>query len=264
MTLGAVLIWIGTSGWQYRDWRGAFFPEDLAQREWLPHYAERFETVEVNSTFYRLPERETFAGWAQATPADFVVTVKASRYLSHIRRLRDAAQPIARLLDRAGGLGKKLGPVLVQLPPDFEIDLERLSRALGKFPTHIRVAVELRHASWFVDDTRRLLADHGAALCLADRGSAWITPQWRTADWGYVRFHAGAAAPHPCYGRTALEARAATIAGLFELDADVYAYFNNDGRCCAVRDAHRFALACRRRGLQPTRTPGAREVSLAH
>jgi len=137
--------------------------------DWLGHYAKCFATVELNNAFYRLPEASTFAAWAQALPDDFVVAVKASRYLTHVRRLQEPGEPVARLMERASELGPKLGPVLVQLPPTLRVDAEALERTLAAFPRYARVAVELRHESWFDLAVRRLLEAAGAACCLTDR-----------------------------------------------------------------------------------------------
>lgn len=252
-------VWIGTSGWQYKDWRGRFYPDGLAQSRWLEHYAECFRVVEVNNAFYRLPEATTFAAWGRRTPDDFVVAVKASRYLTHVKRLQEPAEPVDRFLTRARHLGAKLGPVLLQLPPSLAADHGALEHTLRRFPDDVRVSVEFRHQSWFTDDTHRLLADHNAALCLADTPRR-RTPEWRTADWGYLRLHEGLARPHPCYGRQALARWAQRLAHLWPASADVYVFFNNDHLACAVRDARVFALACRRTGLSPTRVPDAREV----
>ncbi|MDQ4068542.1 MAG: DUF72 domain-containing protein [Actinomycetota bacterium] len=255
-------VWIGTSGWQYRDWRGRFYPDGLPQSRWLEHYADRLRTVELNNAFYRLPDASTFAGWARRTPGDFVMAVKASRYLTHVRRLQEPAEPVARLLERARHLGPKLGPVLLQLPPNLAADRDALAATLACFPDDVRVAVEFRHESWFTDDVRSLLGDHDAAFCLADSPRR-RAPDWRTASWGYIRFHEGVASPPPCYGQTALKTWTARLADLFDPEDDVYAYFNNDPRACAVRDAQRFAREAGKAGLVPTRVPGAREVAVA-
>lgn len=254
-------VLIGTSGWQYRHWKGTFYPAAVPTSRWLEHYAERFATVESNSAFYRLPERRTFEDWASRTPDDFVVAVKASRYLTHVRRLQEPRQPVRRLVDRLAGLGRKCGPVLLQLPPTLRLDLTSLAATLEAFPDDVEVACEFRHDSWFTDDVRRLLEDHGAAACLADDLGP-RTPMWRTAAWGYVRFHQGRATPSPCYGEQALATWADRLAELWSDDDSVYCYFNNDTRGCAVRDAHRFALAVRRHRRTPTRTPPAAEVSV--
>jgi uncharacterized protein YecE (DUF72 family) len=248
-------VLIGTSGWMYRDWRGRFYPEGVAQKRWLEHYAERFDTVESNSAFYRLPDEKTFEDWARRTPEDFVWAVKMSRYLTHIRRLRAPEEPVARFLDNARGLGDKLGPVLLQLPPNLKADLDALDDTLRRIGTRARVAVEFRHDSWFGDETRALLAERGAALCLADRSSKPASPLWRTADWGYVRLHEGSASPHPCYGRGALETWAQRLAELWGPGAEVFVYFNNDTRGCALANARSFARAVERAGLEASRVP---------
>ena len=255
---------IGTSGWHYGHWRNGFYPKGLAASRWLGYYAERFDTVEINNAFYRLPEASTFSMWAATLPAGFVVAVKMSRYLTHVKRLREPFEPVQRFMERARHLGPKLGPVLLQLPPNLRIDLDALEAVLAEFPAGVRVAVELRHDTWFVPETRRLLESRGAAMCVAHtHGGLGVTsPLWRTADWGYVRFHAGQSRPFPCYGRAALDGWAARLADLWPDRADVYAYFNNDEHGCAPRDARRLALALRRAGRTPSRVPGPRETPL--
>ena len=247
-------VLVGASGWQYSSWRGVFYPHELPQARWLEHYASSFRTVEVNNTFYRLPGRDAFEQWAQRTPADFVMAVKASRYLTHVRRLQDPEEPVGRLMKAAAGLGPKLGPVLIQLPPDLRARPDDLDRTLSSFPAGTRLAVEPRHDSWFGGELEAVLRSHDAALCLADRYSRPVTPLWRTASWGYLRLHEGRGAAHPCYGRTALKSWANRLAELFDAADDVYVYFNNDPRGCAVRDAERFASILAEAGLQPTRT----------
>jgi uncharacterized protein YecE (DUF72 family) len=254
-----VTVWIGTSGWQYRDWRGRLYPERLPQRAWLEHYAARFATVESNNAFYRLPERRVFEAWADRTPPDFVMAVKMSRYLTHILRLREPEEPIERFVGRVEGLGAKLGPVLIQLPPQLRCEPERLDRVLSLLPSSMRVAVEFRHPTWFVPEIRALLERHGAALCLADRRRP-LTPVWRTTDWTFLRFHEGRANPRPCYGRQALASWAERLAATWRPDEDVWVYFNNDPRGCAPRDAARFARLVRRAGLEPTRVPSVRST----
>jgi uncharacterized protein YecE (DUF72 family) len=191
-----VSILIGTSGWQYDVWASTFYPEGLAKSRWLDCYAERFATVESNSAFYRLPERTLFEKWAATVPDDFVMSVKASRYLTHIRRLRDPKDPVQRLLKRTAGLGSKLGPILLQLPPTLQYAPELLSQTLSAFPRKVRIAVEFRDSSWFADDVRGILEKHDAAFCLADRKGP-LGPIWRNGSWGYVRFHEGRAHPRP-------------------------------------------------------------------
>ncbi len=253
---------IGTSGWHYEHWDRGFYPAGLPRRRWLEHYAARFRTVESNAAFYRLPARDTFASWASQTPEDFVMAVKMSRYLTHIRRLREPAEPVQRFLERADALGAKLGPVLLQLPPTLQADPGALRDVLEALCPAVRVAVEFRHPSWFTDGCLALLEEHGAALCLADRGSRPVTPLERTTGWGYVRLHFGTGNPESCYGRAALASWSERVAGLWGPEEEVFVYFNNDTNRCALRDARTFHLACARIGLHPTRVPAAREVRL--
>jgi uncharacterized protein YecE (DUF72 family) len=255
-------VWIGTSGWQYRDWRGPFYPPGLPLDRWLEWYAARFATVESNNAFYRLPERRTFEAWAERTPDDFVMAVKVSRYLTHIKRLRAPAEPVARFAGRVRGLGPKLGPVLLQLPPQLRCDRDRLAATLDRFPSEFRVAVEFRHESWFRDEIRQLLVDRGAALCLADRRGV-LGETWRTADWTYLRFHEGRARPRPSYGRAALAAWARRLAASWSPAEDCFVYFNNDHGAAAPRDAARFAHLVGRVGLQPSRVPSVRSIPVA-
>jgi uncharacterized protein YecE (DUF72 family) len=254
-----VTVWIGTSGWQYRDWRGAFYERGVAQARWLERYAAAFATVESNAAFYRLPERHVFEAWAERTPEDFVMAVKVSRFLTHVKRLRDPDEPVARFVHRARGLGSKLGPVLLQLPPQLRADAGRLEATLACFPRDVRVAVEFRHDSWFSASIRRLLERSGAALCLADRRGP-RTPLWRTADWTYVRLHEGRAAPVPCYGPGALRSWAVRLRDGWGVEAEAWVYFNNDPHACAPRDAARFAGLVARAGLDPSRTPPVRSI----
>ena len=241
-------ILAGTSGWQYRDWRGDFYPAGLPVSAWLEHYAGQFPAVENNGTFYRLARPATFAAWRARTPAGFVMAVKASRYLTHIRRLRDPAEPVSRLLTAAAGLGDRLGPVLLQLPPTMQADPAALAECLDQFARHehaiaaagaagLRVCVEFRHPSWLTDEVHGILTQHNAALCWSDRRGRPLGPLWQTADWGYLRLHEGAARPWPRYGRQALRKWAYRISAAFPPGADVFAFFNNDQHGAAPRDA---------------------------
>ena len=236
------------------------YPAGVPQRRWLEHYSERFATVENDGTFYRLPSRETFAGWLARTPDDFVMAIKASRYLTHIRRLRDPAEPVGRLMRAAAGLGPRLGPVLLQLPPNLLADAALLDACLQEFaradPARaVRVAVEPRHSSWWSEEIRQVLTAHGAALCWADRGGRPLTPLWRPAGWGYVRFHEGPAEPWPRYGTLALASWLERIAERWSAAEPVFVYFNNDQHGAAIADSAAFARLAREAGLGATRTP---------
>jgi uncharacterized protein YecE (DUF72 family) len=257
-----VALWIGTSGWQYKDWKGRFYPSDVAQKHWLRFYAERFRTVEVNNTFYRLPEADTFKNWHDGSPDDFVFVTKMSRYLTHIKRLSEPEEPVERFLDHAAPLGKKLGPVLVQLPPNLPADDERLGRLLEVWPSKPRLAIEFRHESWFTDATLARLRERNVALCLTDRLGRPQEPVERTAHWGYIRLHEGRADPPPCYGDGALGSWLERIGGRWRDDESVYVFFNNDPGACAVHNAARFAELADRAGMTTTRTPDRRDVAV--
>jgi uncharacterized protein YecE (DUF72 family) len=250
-------MFVGTSGWHYRDWRGAFYSLKEPTRNWLARYAEEFRTVELNNAFYRLPAAETFAGWAMQTPSEFLFAVKASRYLTHIRRLYDPEDPVHLLLERAAPLGLKLGPILLQLPPNLRADPELLARTLRAFPRDVRVAVEFRHPSWFEDGTRATLERFDASLCLTDRERP-TSPLWRTASWGYLRMHAGRASPRPCYGRDALAAWADRLLELFPGRETVFVYFNNDTHACAPANARTLGrlVAAKGGSVVLARSPG--------
>jgi uncharacterized protein YecE (DUF72 family) len=227
------MIHVGTSGWQYDDWRGVFYPERLPKRKWLAHYSATFSTVEVNNSFYRLPSEETFARWREESADGFLFAVKASRFITHIRRLRDCRDPVDRFWSRASRLGDKLGPVLFQLPPNLAADPERLRDFLGVLPESMRAAFEFRHDSWRTDEVLDLLDRAGAAWVLADRPGARV-PLVVTGRWAYVRFHQGRPT-HPGYTREKLRRWAERIAGLEA--AEVYCFFNNDPEAAAPADA---------------------------
>ncbi|MFG2880737.1 DUF72 domain-containing protein [Streptomyces sp. NPDC048297] len=248
-------LFVGTSGWQYKDWRDVVYPAGVPARLWLEEYTRLFATVELNNAFYRLPTRENFETWRERVPADFVIAVKASRYLTHIKRLKDPAEPVHRLMTHAAGLGDRLGPVLLQLPPTLRADPPLLDACLARFPAGTRIAVEPRHDSWWTPEVRRVLESRGAALCWADVRAHPTTPLWRTTDWGYVRFHEGRAHPWPRYGHRCLETWVDRIATTWSGTLDVYAYFNNDPAGAAVADAVTFGRAAHRAGLTVTRTP---------
>lgn len=256
----AVALRVGTSGWHYRDWRRGFYPEALPTQRWLEYYARRFDTVELNNTFYRLPERPAFRRWKEQTPPDFLFTVKASRYLTHYRRLHEPEEPVARLLEAAVGLGEKLGPVLLQLPPNLPVDVPRLETLFDAFGGRARLACEFRHPSWYRDEVYKAMDARDVALCLTDRRNRH-SPLVRTASWGFVRMHEGLAVPRPHYATRALETWVDRVKALWGPRADCFVYFNNDHGGCAVRDALEFSEIALDRGLEVSRAPVARSKS---
>ena len=260
-------VLIGTSGWQYRHWKSVYYPKAVPQRVWLEHHASMFQTVEVNNAFYRLPERRVFEQWALRTPADYVITVKASRFLTHMKRLIEPQEPVQRLMERVAGLGDKLGAVLVQLPPTMKAEPGRLDETLEHFPKGTRVAVEPRHESWWNLDVEAVLRDRGAALVWADRWSRPITPLWRTTGWGYLRLHMGGGYPdEPSiwpYDDAVLREWAQRIADTFSDDEDVYVYTNNDPEAAALRDAVTLGRILTEMGRTVTRLPTMEQVTLA-
>ena len=227
---------IGCSGWQYKHWRGEFYADTIPQTQWLEHYASVFDTVEINNSFYRLPEAATFARWGARVPMRFLFAVKASRYLTHMKKLKDPEEPVDRLFSRMRYLGRHLGPVLYQLPPGFSVDLSRLEHFLHVLPRKSSHVVEFRDPSWYTDAVFDLLHRHGVALCLHDmRGSA--TGQLRVGPVVYVRFHGPTGHYHGGYPAERLRSWAEWMRAQLDRGTDVYAYFNNDVGGHAPRDA---------------------------
>ena len=246
------MIFVGTSGWQYDSWKKRFY-QGAPKRAWLELYAARFPVVEVNNSFYQLPKEETFARWRAETPGGFQFAVKASRYISHIRRLRDCREPVRLFWSRAVRLGEKLGPVLFQFPPNFGPEVERLREFLPLLPARMRAAFEFRDDAWRTDEVLALLDEAGAAWVLADR-PGWRVPLVLTGGWSYVRFHQGRAG-HPGYTRHKLRTWADRIA---DLDAsDVFIFFNNDQQAAAPGDAEALSGLLRDRGLKVASPSGS-------
>ena len=243
---------VGCSGWSYRDWRGPVYPSDAPSRVWFSLYAQRFDTVELNNTFYRLPAASTVEGWAAQAPPGFCFAVKVGQFGSHRKKLRDPESWLPRHLERISHLGAHLGPNLVQLPPRWKRDVARLDHFLAVAPREHRWAVELRDPTWVHDDVFEVLARHGAALCLHDLLADH--PWERTADWTYVRFHVPNAqtTPYPgAYGPARLAPMAERLGDWIDAGTDVFAYFNNDYDGHAVTDAqwlhhelHRARRSC--------------------
>ena len=239
--MAAQRVHIGCSGWVYPHWRERFYPRDVPQRAWLDYYAKHFDTVEINNTFYRLPKPSAVEGWVEHSPPGFVFAVKASRYLTHIKRLKTLDPYVDRFYEPLETLVKseKLGTLLWQFPPNFQRDTDRLSRALRELPAG-RHAFEFRHESWFNNEVYDLLSEHGVALVIGDESSRWIsTPHVRTTDWTYVRFHHGSRGRHGNYSAAEIETWARRISQ-WRRDTEVYAYFNNDWEGYAIRNAKRL------------------------
>jgi uncharacterized protein YecE (DUF72 family) len=238
---------IGCSGWNYAAWRGHFYPADLPASQWLARYSSSFDTVEVNNTFYRLPEAATFALWRRQTPSRFLMAVKASRYLTHLKRLKEPVEPVTRLFARCSELGTKLGPVLYQLPGNFHRDLVRLEAFLQALPQRvlldsvrrrrtIRHVIEFRHPSWYVAETFALLERYGVTLCLHDKLGAAITEPVVGPAF-YVRFHGASGHYAGSYDNRTLVSWAARIVEQAKCGRPVYAYFNNDPNAVATENA---------------------------
>ena len=183
----SVRVLIGTSGYSYAEWKGNFYPEKMAAKDMLRFYAERFPTVEINNTFYRMPKEELLQGWADQVPESFTFVIKASQRITHVKRLKECGELLAYLFGVTSTLGARLGPLLFQLPPNFRKDVPRLQGFFDAMPERRRVAVEFRHASWFDDEVYDALRGRGAALCVADTGEEPAAPLVATTDWGYLR-----------------------------------------------------------------------------
>jgi uncharacterized protein YecE (DUF72 family) len=231
-------ILIGCSGWQYRHWRGGFYPASVPLNRWFDYYGDRFNSVEINNTFYRLPEAATFASWATRAPAGFKFAVKASRYLTHMKKLKDPAEPVELFFSRAARLGRSLGPVLYQLPPRWPVQLDRLGTFLKALPRRRQHAIEFRDPTWYRDDVFTLLERRRVALCLHDmHGSA--SGKIAVGPFAYVRFHG----PQKYAGRypdRVLDDWADWLAARSRAGQKICAYFNNDTGGHAPRDAVRL------------------------
>lgn len=238
---------IGTSGWNYRHWRKAFYPASLASSEWLAFYAERFSSVEINATFYRLPSERSLDAWREAVPRDFRFAVKASRYITHMKKLKDPAESTRRFFERIERLDDRLGPVLFQLPPKWHVNVERLSAFLAALPSGYRYAFEFRDPSWWTESVTDLLAEHRAAFCQFDL-EGQTSPGWSTTDFVYLRWHGSDGRYRGRYANDVLDDWAERIRQWTEAGRDVHGYFDNDAEAAAPADA---AELLRRLGSRP-------------
>lgn len=230
---------IGTSGWMYDHWSERFYPKEIKKAQWLDYYTSRFQTVEINSTFYHLPRRETFENWRARTPENFVFTIKGSRYITHIKKLTHPAESVGKFVENAGALGEKLGAILFQLPQRFALNAERFEAFLAVLPREIRCAFELRNPDWFTEEVFGLLRQYGVAFCLYDFAGRQ-TPREITADFVYLRLHGPGEAYQGQYSDETLRSWANDFAGWLKEGRDVFCYFDNDQNAYAAHDALRL------------------------
>ena len=232
---------IGTSGWNYRDWAGAFYPQGLKPSQWLDYYAQRFNTVEINNTFYRLPEKRVFEAWRHETPEDFKFAVKASRFITHMKKLADSEEHVTLFLKNARGLGDKLAVLLFQLPPFLKFNRERLDGLCAFLRTQrivrdVRAALEVRNATWLCEECFNALRRHNIALVLADWPELDVQEPL-TADFVFVRRHGPGSLYASNYPEAMLRGKARRIRAWLAASRDVFVYFNNDARAYAIHNA---------------------------
>ena len=228
--------YIGTSGWHYDHWRDRFYPEKLIKAKWLEFYASHFTTVELNNSFYRLPSEAAFTTWRDSSPANFTFAVKVSRFITHIKRLRNTEEAVDNFVTRARILDGKLGPLLYQLPPNMHRNDEVLESFLATLPRGLKHVVEFRHESWLNDKVFEILRKNCVGLCIFDMPS-FTCPLVTTADFAYVRFHGSTGLYSSCYSDEELADWAKKLANLAANLKAVYIYFNNDAEAFAVRNA---------------------------
>lgn len=232
-------VYIGTSGWLYPHWQGVFYPQGLAQNKWLEFYGKNFATVEVNSSFYHSMRREVYKGWAKKTPDNFIFSIKGSRFITHIKILLNCGEPIKRLLEQTDGLSQKLGSILLQLPPRWKADKERLEAFLQELRAQnskIRVTFEFRDQSWLSDEIFKILKKYRVALCIQNSPN-WPTKEEVTAGFVYLRFHGSRSLYASEYSKKELESWAKKIKKWQKLGLDVFTYFNNDAHGFAIKNA---------------------------
>ncbi len=228
--------YIGTSGWHYDHWRHRFYPEEVVKARWLEFYAGHFTTVELNNSFYRLPSEAAFAAWCNSSPANFTFAVKVSRFITHIKRLKEAEEAVERFITRARILGEKLGPFLYQLPPNMHRDDERLESFLSALPRGMKHVFEFRHQSWLEERVFEILRKHSVGFCIFDMPDL-SCPLVTTADFAYIRFHGSTGLYRSYYSDEELADWAERLTNLTANLKAVYIYFNNDAEAFAVRNA---------------------------
>jgi len=228
--------WIGTSGWVYPHWREVFYPRGLPQSRWLEHYTRHFRTVEINYSFYRLPSESSFDRWRELVPSGFRYAVKASRYITHLKKLANVREALERFLSRARRLGSALGPVLYQLPPRWQVNLERLEELVALLPLDLIHVFEFRDPSWLIEPVFSLLRKHQLSLCVYNMPGT-SCPVIATADVVYFRFHGSGIVYGGLYGQKQLQPWAEQMREFMRCGKEIYVYFNNDAFGYAVQDA---------------------------
>jgi uncharacterized protein YecE (DUF72 family) len=239
MMKGIYNIHIGTSGWHYDHWKGPFYPANLSKSKMLSYYARLFGAVEINNSFYRLPNRETFSDWRETVPDSFVFAVKASGYITHMKKLKDPFETVPRLLEAVTALGANLGPILFQLPPRWKINLARLREFLESLPAGFRYAFEFRDPSWFDDSVYEALHEMGAAFCIYDLAGR-LAPQEITADFIYIRLHGPGEAYQGQYDANILAGWAGACSAWLNQGKEIFCFFDNDQAGYAAQDALRL------------------------
>jgi len=244
-----VQYYIGTSGWHYEHWRDSFYPAKLIKAKWLDFYATHFNTVELNNSFYRLPTENAFNTWRDSVPADFTYAVKVSRFITHIKRLKDTGEAVEKFITRARILGDKLGPLLYQLPPNMHRNDEVLESFLSILPEGMRHVFEFRHQSWLEEGVFQILQKYGVGFCVFDMPSIGC-PAIATADFAYIRFHGSTGLYSSCYSDEELASWGKRLANLARNLKSVYIYFNNDAEAFAVRNAVTLRTYLQTRGAE--------------
>jgi len=233
-------IHIGTSGWNYKHWRGNFYPEDLKSSDWFEYYVKHFLTVEINNSFYQLPEKKTFEKWRRSVSENFVFSVKASRYITHMKKLKDPQQPVSNFIYNVKELQDRLGPVLFQLPPRWNMNAERLQAFISQLPDKFRYTFEFRDDSWWHPDVYKILKDANMALCIFDLAGT-LSPKEITADFVYVRLHGPGAAYEGKYNSKTLTGWAGAFSAWEKQGKEIFCYFDNDQKGYAAQNALELA-----------------------